>query len=425
MPRRGRLVSFDLNYRPALWVTRSEDASEVLARLARHSDIVFLGADEASAVFGTDDPARLRALFPEPEHLIVKNDAHTVTGFHRDERVDVPALRLDVVEKIGAGDAFAGGFLAGLLHGLGHEERIRLGHLCAAAALTGHGDIAELPPRARLEELAALDSAEWARLDYAASIRTGASRMSQSLSRALTILGELGEDAKSLEQLATHLDVHKSTVLRLLRTLESERFVRHDTGHRYVLGSRLFELANRALEQRDVRTVARPHLGRLNSSTGQTIHLATYESGEAVYIDKFDAIQSVRMYSRVGRPAPLHCTAVGKVLVAGRPRSEWRQIAERIEYVKFTERTIDSPERYLAELELVAAQDFAEDHQEHESFVNCIAVPVRDGTGAVVAAVSMSVPDVLLDHEQVLATLPQVRTAADAISEDLGWFPAA
>lgn len=174
MPRRGRFVSFDLNYRPALWVTRSEDASEVLARLARHSDIVFLGADEASAVFGTDDPARLRALFPEPKHLIVKNDAHTVTGFHGDERVDVPALRLDVVEKIGAGDAFAGGFLAGLLHGLGHEERIRLGHLCAAAALTGHGDIAELPPRARLEELAALGSAEWARLDYAASIRTGA-----------------------------------------------------------------------------------------------------------------------------------------------------------------------------------------------------------------------------------------------------------
>ena len=143
--------------------------------------------------------------------------------------------------------------------------------------------------------------------------------MSQSLSRALTILGELGEGAKSLEQLATRLDVHKSTVLRLLRTMESERFVRRDAGHRYMLGSRLFELANRALEQRDVRTVARPHLSALNSSTGQTIHLATYESGEAVYIDKFDAIQSVRMYSRVGRPAPLHCTAVGKVLVAGRP----------------------------------------------------------------------------------------------------------
>jgi 2-dehydro-3-deoxygluconokinase len=164
--RRGRLVSFDVNYRPALWATRDADASEVLARLARHSDVVFVGADEALAVLGTDDPARLRTLFGQPQHLIVKNDAHSVTGFCGDERVDVPALRLDVVEKIGAGDAFAGGFLAGLLHGLGHTSRLRLGHLCAAAALTGHGDIAELPPRERLTELATLDEPAWARLDY-------------------------------------------------------------------------------------------------------------------------------------------------------------------------------------------------------------------------------------------------------------------
>ncbi len=249
--------------------------------------------------------------------------------------------------------------------------------------------------------------------------------MSQSLSRALIILGALGEGGKSLDQLAIQLGVHKSTVLRLLRTMESERFVRRDADHQFSLGSRLFELSNRALEQRDVRTLGRPHLSALNADTGQTIHLATYESGEAVYIDKFDAIQSVRMYSRIGRPAPLHCTAVGKVLVAGRPRSEWRQVAERIEYTRFTERTIDSAQRYLAELELVASQDFAEDHEEHESFVNCIGVPVRDGTGAVVAAVSMSVPDMLLDHDQVRATLPRVRAAADAISEELGWTPAA
>jgi 2-dehydro-3-deoxygluconokinase len=150
----------------------------VLARHVRGSDIVFLGADEAMAVFGTDDPARLRALFSEPEHLIMKNDAHTVTGFCGAERVDVPALRLNVVEKIGAGDAFAGGVLAGLLHGLGHQARIRLGHLCAAAALTGHGDVAELPPRVRLLELAALDASAWARLDYAEAVRlqAGAAR---------------------------------------------------------------------------------------------------------------------------------------------------------------------------------------------------------------------------------------------------------
>ncbi|MEU8895650.1 IclR family transcriptional regulator [Nocardia sp. NPDC048505] len=247
--------------------------------------------------------------------------------------------------------------------------------------------------------------------------------MSQSLLRALTILISLGEDERSLEQLAAELGVHKSTVLRLLQTMESQRFVTHDREHRYVLGSRLFELANQALERRDVRTLARPHLSALNTATGQTIHLATYEAGEVVYIDKFDAIQSVRMYSRIGRPAPLHCTAVGKVLVCAQPRAQWRAIAERIEYRKFTERTILTPDGYLAELELVAAQGYAEDHEEHETFVNCIGVPVRDGTGAVVAAVSMSVPDMLLDHDQVLARLPQVRAAADAVSTELGWTP--
>ncbi|MEV6070642.1 IclR family transcriptional regulator [Nocardia sp. NPDC052001] len=247
--------------------------------------------------------------------------------------------------------------------------------------------------------------------------------MSQSLLRALTILGELGEEPKSLDQLATRLGVHKSTVLRLLQTMEGERFVTHDAEHRYRLGSKLFELANRSLEGRDVRTAARPHLSALNAATGQTVHLATYESGEAVYIDKLDATHSVRMYSRIGRPAALHCTAVGKVLVSALPHEQWRGIAEGLEYKAFTDRTIRTPEQYLAELELVASQGYAEDHEEHESFINCVAVPIRNGTGAVVAALSMSVPDMLLDHDQVLAMLPQVRAAADAVSTELGWSP--
>ncbi|RDI49626.1 IclR family transcriptional regulator [Nocardia mexicana] len=247
--------------------------------------------------------------------------------------------------------------------------------------------------------------------------------MSQSLQRALVILTELGEDQKTLDQLATRLGVHKSTVLRLLQTMEAQRFVTHDADHRYSLGARLFELANRSLERRDVRTVARRHLERLNADTGQTVHLATYESGEAIYIDKLDAIQSVRMYSRVGRPAPLHCTAVGKVLVAGQPRAQWRSVAERLDYHPFTDRSIRTPEQYLSELEIVAAQGFAEDHEEHESFVNCIAVGIRNGTGTVVSALSVSVPDMLLDHDQVLGLLPRVRVAADAVSAELGWSP--
>ncbi|QIS07373.1 sugar kinase [Nocardia brasiliensis] len=166
LPRDDRLVSFDLNFRPALWAQRLDVSAQVLARHVRGSDVVFLGADEAAAVFGTGDPDALRALFPEPAQLIVKNDEHTVTGFAGAERVEVPALGLEVTERIGAGDAFAGGYLAALLHGRPLRQRLRFGHLCAAAALTGTGDGAELPHPSVLERLADLDEKAWAELHY-------------------------------------------------------------------------------------------------------------------------------------------------------------------------------------------------------------------------------------------------------------------
>ncbi|MFC4123444.1 sugar kinase [Nocardia rhizosphaerae] len=166
LPRRGRLVSFDLNYRPALWASRAESAADELAAHVRGADVVLLGADEAEEMFGTGDPAALRALFPEPAQLIVKNDQHTVIGFDHDTAVEVPALSLDITERIGAGDAFAGGYLAALLHGADPRTRLRYGHLCAAAALTATGDAAKLPPGQALRRLAALPEVDWAGLDY-------------------------------------------------------------------------------------------------------------------------------------------------------------------------------------------------------------------------------------------------------------------
>lgn len=170
LPRDDRILSFDLNYRPALWDRREVAAAEVLARHVRGCDVVFLGSDEAEAVFGTGDPNELRALFPEPRHLVVKNDAHAVIGFLGSDRVEVPALELTVTERIGAGDAFAGGYLAALLRGRPQEQLLRFGHLCAAAALTGVGDVAELPPVALIESLAATSASEWAAMRYPAAV---------------------------------------------------------------------------------------------------------------------------------------------------------------------------------------------------------------------------------------------------------------
>ncbi|GAA3143193.1 DNA-binding IclR family transcriptional regulator [Kribbella aluminosa] len=242
--------------------------------------------------------------------------------------------------------------------------------------------------------------------------------MSQSLARALQILTSLGEGERSLDQLAGELGVHKTTVLRLLRTMEADRFVRRDAAHRYRLGSRLFALADVAREQHVVLQVAAPHLHELNQKTGQTVHLAAWENGEAIYVDKLDSVRSVRMYSQVGAPAALHCTAVGKVLLAAQPKRQRDAVLATLDYKAYTPNTITDPDRLLEELVISKERGWAQDRAEHESFINCIGAPLKDAAGRVVGAVSLSVPDVLLNYEQVLELLPELLATAQAISAD-------
>ncbi|MFI6157096.1 sugar kinase [Kitasatospora sp. NPDC051170] len=156
----GRIVSFDLNWRPALW--RERDPS-VLPPLLDAADVLLLGADEAEDAFGTGDAAALRRRFPGPATVVVKDAARAVTALERDgTAVTEPALDVEVVEATGAGDAFAAGYLAGTVHGLDQRRRLRLGHLSAACALTAPGDQAELPPAPVLTALLDASAADWA-----------------------------------------------------------------------------------------------------------------------------------------------------------------------------------------------------------------------------------------------------------------------
>jgi DNA-binding IclR family transcriptional regulator len=245
--------------------------------------------------------------------------------------------------------------------------------------------------------------------------------MSQSLDRALTLLAGLAEGPKTLDQLAETINVHKSTVLRLLRTLESHRFVQREGVRYYRLGTALFDLAHRSLEDRDVRRSVEPALRELNALTGHTVHLASYEDGEVVYIDKFESRHQVRMYSRIGKRAPLHCTAVAKVLLSDLPVARQQEIAASIEYTKLTENTIVTPEAYLAELALVAQRGYAIDNSEHEDFIHCVAVPIRGPRGETVAAMSLSVPQVLLDLDGLLGLVPDLLRAAEKASAECGF----
>jgi DNA-binding IclR family transcriptional regulator len=246
--------------------------------------------------------------------------------------------------------------------------------------------------------------------------------MSQSLSRALDLLNELAQQPATLDELASRFNVHKTTVMRLLHSMEEKRFVTRTSDHRFHLGSKLFELSSLALEQRGICNIARPYLAELNAKTGHTVHLAALEGDDVVYVDKFESHHSVRMYSRIGLPAALHSAAVAKVLLADLPRVARERIAAGIDYVKTTENTLTTPAALLAELEQVNVEGWAHDKAEHESFVHCIATPIRDASGRVVAAVSFSVPIVTLSYDDLLKLLPDLTAATEAISAELGWI---
>ncbi|MFJ9326033.1 sugar kinase [Streptomyces sp. NPDC101230] len=174
-PRPGRpLVSFDVNHRPHLW--RGADAS-VLLELARRCDLVFVGEDEAEEAWGIVGAEAIRAALPEPGVVVVKRGSAGATVFsgrcpgprssnaeEAETVTPVPALHVDVVAAVGAGDAFAAGFLSATLRGLPVRDRVRHGHLMAAAVLTVPGDLTEPPARDHADRLVALDDGAWERL---------------------------------------------------------------------------------------------------------------------------------------------------------------------------------------------------------------------------------------------------------------------
>lgn len=157
------VVSFDINYRPALWPEAK--AAPRLRDLAAAADIVVVGLDEAEALWRTAHPADVRALFPDVAQLVVKDNDVGATLFVGDEVVFQPALRVEVVEPVGAGDAFAAGFLSAWLQGMPPDRRLRHGHVVAALTLRHESDLPSLPSPDVIAAWSAMEGTAWTSLD--------------------------------------------------------------------------------------------------------------------------------------------------------------------------------------------------------------------------------------------------------------------
>ncbi|MGK4583096.1 IclR family transcriptional regulator [Kitasatospora sp. HPMI-4] len=253
--------------------------------------------------------------------------------------------------------------------------------------------------------------------------------MSQTVDRALTILASLGEGPATLEQAATRIGVHKSTALRLLRTLQEHGLVHRQADHRYRLGGRMFALARQALEGIDVRQVAAPYLAALNGRYGCTVQLAVLEEGEVLYLDRVESRRPGRPCSspdpdgRIGHRAPAVSTAVGKVLLADLPEDQLAVFLEPLDQPGRTRPGCRAAEEFRSELASVRLRGWAVDQAGHQETVNCLAAPIVGTDGRAIAACSVSAPARLAPLGELSRLLPELLCTAEAISLAYGGSP--
>jgi IclR family acetate operon transcriptional repressor len=227
-------------------------------------------------------------------------------------------------------------------------------------------------------------------------------------------------DGHRLSDIARATNLPTSTVHRILQELVGLGWVRETDDRGYALGARLLGVLGQAGDESQVARLGRPIISALNEQTGHTIHLAVLQGDEAVYVDKLDGRRAYQMRSRIGLSIPLHCTAIGKAVLAALPDEDVLEIARRTGLPGRTAHTITDPDELLRHLRNVRRLGFAIDDQENELHTRCIGAAILDSRGAPIGGISLSSLAFDLDKKKVARTAPLVLAAANSISETLG-----
>ena len=260
-----------------------------------------------------------------------------------------------------------------------------------------------------------------------ASPPTGEARPAESedpsaspLLRGLSILeafmGE--EDSLSVGDLSRKLGLHKSTVSRFAGMLESAGYLARAEGHgRYRLGTRLASLGVRASTQRDVRTVARPSLVALRDECGETVHLGVREGTEVITIDFVEGTHTIRMHTKVGKRSPVHCSAMGKAILALLPPEEVTALQRVVQLTAFTPNTRMTWGSVVEDLNATRERGYSIDEQELLVGLSCVGAPIVDRDGLPFAAISVSGPSDRIAATGLDWLASRVKHAAEEISD--------
>lgn len=230
-----------------------------------------------------------------------------------------------------------------------------------------------------------------------------------------------GKTSYRISELARLLELDRSTTYRLLLSLEKCGLVeKHAKTGEYSLGMAAFEIGNSYLRQMDFIQASKPIMVELAAKVQETVHLAVLSGTEIVYVDKVDSPRALGIISKIGQRGHLHSTALGKVLLAFLSEPELSRIMREIKLKSFTANTISSKIKLMDELRKIRRKGCAFDFKESEPDVECIAAPIRDHLGNVIAALSISGPQKKINTPNENQFISEVVRAAAFISSKLG-----
>lgn len=259
-------------------------------------------------------------------------------------------------------------------------------------------------------------NASIAAVDDTASSPSGGG--SQTLMRGLDVIEAVSQDVLGLPELAQRLGLTKSTTHRLASALVERGYLAFTPRAGYRLGPKLLELGHLAQAQADLIQIARPHIEALAEATEDTVHLGVQEGDQALYLDKIAGRRRVNISSRVGERQPLTSTGLGKALLLDHDPQEWARLFA-IDQASGS-RAADQ-DQWQERMEGYVAAGRAYDLEENEDRIRCVAAPLRDVSGRIVGAISVSSTAHYMEDARMEALSRDVRATAEAISRELGW----
>ena len=244
----------------------------------------------------------------------------------------------------------------------------------------------------------------------------------QTVDRALEILELLAREGMTATDIQKKMDLNKSTVHRLMMTLLHRGFVeRNEQSGIYQIGLKMVEISSIRLNHIELKTEASPYLHQLANKVNQSVQLAIIDEGEAVFIEKVEKYQSFHMYCQIGKRIPLYCSGVGKALLLDKDEKEVRAILGDTKFEAFTEHTYKDILPLLEDLKQSREKGYAKDNAEHEDNVYCVAMPIYDYRGKIVAAASVTGFSEKVYAEEGERARKALQITCDAISKRLGY----